>query len=82
MIDPETGLVNDLDGGPNIIPISTKDDNTVVGMMEAIELKAYVASDTFRNSNPKYPKKKEVLEKLANSLKDTDNPVLIMVSFN
>lgn len=82
MIDPGTGLVNDLDGGPNITPITTKDDNTVVGMIEAIELKAYVASDTFRNSNPKYPKKKEVLEKLANSLKDTDNPILIMVSFN
>jgi hypothetical protein len=80
LIDTEQGLVNDLDGGPNITPITTKDDNTIVAMIDAIELKAYVVSDTFRNSNPKYPKKKEELEKLANSLKETDNPVIIMVS--
>jgi len=81
LIDTEKGLVNDLDGGPNITPITTKDVNTIVAMIEAIQLKAYVASDTFRNSNPKYPKKKVELEKLANSLKETDNPVLINVSF-
>ena len=28
---------------------------------------------------PKYPEKKKELEKLANSLKETDNPVLIIV---
>jgi hypothetical protein len=81
LIDPGKGLVNDLDGGPNITPITTKDDNTIIAMIEALELKTYIASDTFRNSNPKYPEKKEELEKLANSLKDTDNPILIIVSF-
>ncbi len=37
-------------------------------------------SEEFRNSKPVYPEKKRELEKLANSLKETDNPVLILVS--
>jgi hypothetical protein len=82
LIDTEKGLVNDLDGGPNIIPITIKDDNTVIAMLEAMELKRYVASDSFRKSNPKYPEKKAELERLANYLKETDNPIIILVSFN
>ena len=39
----------------------------------------YVASETFKNSTPKYPEKKEELEKLAASLDENDNPVLILV---
>ncbi|MBN1186490.1 MAG: 6-bladed beta-propeller [Bacteroidales bacterium] len=82
LIDAEKGMVNDLDGGPNITPITTKDDNTIIAMIEAMELKNYIASETFKNSNPKYPEKKEKLEKFANTLKETDNPLLILISFN
>ena len=80
LIDAEKGLENDLDGGLNIIPITIKDASTIIAMVEAMELKNYITSDTFINSNPKYPAKKKQLETLANSLKETDNPILILVS--
>jgi hypothetical protein len=72
------GIINDLDGGPNILPITIKDDNTIIGWVDALKLKAHVASEAFKNSKPKYPEKKKELEKLANSLKETDNPLLML----
>ncbi len=78
-INAEQGLINDLDGGPNIWPKTIKDDNTIISWVDAFQLKAHVASETFKNSTPKYPEKKKLLEKLANSLKETDNPVLMMI---
>ena len=79
LFNPEEGIINDLDGGVNILPLTIKDDNTIIGWVDAIKLKAHVASETFKNSSPKYPEKKKKLEKLAGSLKETDNPVLMMV---
>lgn len=77
--DLNQGIVNDLDGGPNIVPITTKNDHTIITLLDALKLKSHVSSDVFRNSVPKYPEKKKALEKLAVSLKETDNPVLILV---
>ena len=79
LFKPEEGIINDLDGGVNILPLTIKDDNTIIGWVDAIKLKAHVASETFKNSSPKYPEKKKELEKLASGLKETDNPVLVMV---
>jgi hypothetical protein len=78
-INAEQGLLNDLDGGPDILPETIKDDMTLISWIDALQLKAHVASETFKNSTPKYPEKKKELEKLANNLKETDNPVLMMV---
>ena len=74
------GITNDLDGGPNVLPLTTKDDNTIVSLIDAIDLKNHVASEAFKKSKSLYPEKKKELEKLANSLKETDNPVLVLVS--
>jgi hypothetical protein len=82
LIDNETGLVNDLDSGPNF-----KIQNTVivdgteymVSWINAFELKAHVASNDFKNSTPKFPDKKKALEKLANNLNENDNPILMLV---
>jgi len=78
-INAEQGLINDLDGDPDILLETIKDDMTLISWIDAIKLKAHVASETFKNSTPKYPEKKKLLEKLSNSLKETDNPVLILV---
>ena len=48
--------------------------------VDAFTLKTYVSSESFKNSVVKDPEKKKTLETLANSLKDTDNPVLIVVN--
>lgn len=78
-IDAEYGLINDLDGGPNVTPKTIKLDNELISWIDANKLKNLVASDDFKNSKPKYPDKKKELEILANNLKETDNPVLIIV---
>jgi hypothetical protein len=80
LFDPEKGLINDLDGGPNIMPQTVKDNNILVAWVDAIDFKNHVASEAFRKSNPLYPEKKKELEMLANSLKETDNPILMLVS--
>jgi hypothetical protein len=54
--------INDLDGGPDIDPLTTKDDFTIVGLIDAFRLKSHVESEAFKNSTPKYPEKKKVLE--------------------
>jgi len=79
MYNLKEGIIDDLDGGPNIMPLTTKDDNTVVAVVDAFKLKNYILSTRFINSSPKYPEKKKELEKLAESLKETDNPVLVLV---
>jgi hypothetical protein len=79
IIEPERGLINDIDCGPDIWPKTVKDDNTLVSWIEVPELKEYIASEIFRKSEPKFPEKKRKLEYLANNLNETDNPVLIIV---
>ncbi len=73
------GFINDVDGGPNIKFQTTRDDSTVVSWINAIDLKTYIVSESFKTFNPKYPEKKKKLEKLANNLKENDNPVLMLI---
>ncbi|MGV8137981.1 MAG: 6-bladed beta-propeller [Mangrovibacterium sp.] len=76
------GIPNDLDGGTSFQPISyydKKEDEYLIGTVYPYQLKAHIASDEFKNSTPKYPEKKKELEKLANNLKENDNPVLMLV---
>ena len=79
LINSEQGFTNDLDGGPNIWPRTIKDNNSIISWIDPIQLKTHVASEAFKNSVPKYPEKKKELEKLANSLKETDNPIIMIV---
>jgi hypothetical protein len=79
LFDPEKDLLNDIDAGPNVWPRTAMDNSTVVAWVDAIKLKQYVASVEFKLSKPKYPEKKKELEKLANSLKETDNPILMLI---
>lgn len=75
------GIINDIDGGPNLQyhTIYNYDDNTMLAWVDAYELIVHVKSDAFKNSTPKFPEKKKELEKLANSLNENDNPVLMLV---
>jgi len=71
-------FTNDIDGGlPFDLCISS--DQILLGWFSPFQLKAHVASEAFKNSTPKYPEKKKALEKLANSLNENDNPVLMLV---
>lgn len=76
-------LINDLDGG---MPLSSEinyfSENSreyLIQLVNSFDLKAYLAGNEFKKTIPKYPEKKKNLEKLVNSLKETDNPVLMVV---
>ena len=76
------GIDNDLDGGTVFQPEGYYTENGneyLIGMVDTYQLITKVVSDTFKNSASKYPEKKKDLEKLVSSLKETDNPVLMMV---
>jgi hypothetical protein len=76
------GIINDLDGGIRFIPRSYFMENSreyFVGLINPYQIQSLVKSVEFKNATPKYSEKKKELEKLANSLKETDNPVLMVV---
>ncbi len=75
----EIGLINDIDGGLNVYPQQIINNSTIVQWINVIDLKKHVASESFKNTTPKYPEKKKQLIKLANSLTENDNPVLMLV---
>lgn len=77
-IEP-TGFENDIDGGINFLPRYAANDTLIVSWIEPYQLKMYVASETFKNTTPKFPEKKKELENLAESLDENDNPVLMLV---
>ena len=74
-----SGIINNFDGGVDIWINDLRSDNSIISWVNAYQLKAHVASDAFKNSTPKYPEKKRELERLANSLSENDNPVLMIV---
>ena len=82
LIVPEQGMNDDLYGGPYIWPRTIKGDSIIISWIEAMKYREYIASDAFEKSNPKFPDKKEELERLADKLKDTDNPILVLVRLN
>jgi hypothetical protein len=76
------GIVNNLDGGVPFLPTSyyvEHGQEFLIGLIFPYEIKSFIASNNFRNSIVKFPEKKKEFEKLANSLKETDNPVLMIV---
>jgi len=76
------GILNDLDGGLMFQPENYFVENNreyMVGLINPYQIRIWLISDEFKNSTPKYPEKKKELEKLAASLKETDNPVLVLV---
>jgi len=77
-----TGFENDIDGGINFKPDYAVNDTLLVSVIKAYELIEYVQTETFRNYTPKYPERKEELKKLASSLDENDNPVLMLVRLN
>jgi hypothetical protein len=80
--DGSGGIINDIDAGTKFLPMSYISENKteyLIGLIDPFRLKTRVSDSEFKTSIPKYPEKKKELEKLANSLKETDNPVLMLV---
>ena len=78
----DIGIINDIDGGYPFDPqqYMVKNQNEfLISWTDAYKLKTYLKSEAFQSSTPKYPEKKKELERLANSLDENDNPVLMLV---
>jgi len=81
-MDINGGILNDFDSGLSFHPISYFYDNYeyLIGWINSYELRDFMNATGIKGlSSPKYPEKKKELEKLAASLKETDNPVLVLV---
>jgi hypothetical protein len=76
------GIVNDIDGGLRFLPnkyFAEDNQEYLYGLVNPYQIKMHVGSGAFKNSTPKYPEKKKELEVLADKLKETDNPVFVIV---
>lgn len=77
------GISNTIDGGVDFskcIAYYERDNmEYLVSIVYPYDLKNHVAGSQFKNSIPKFPEKKKAIEKLANSLDENDNPILMLV---
>jgi hypothetical protein len=81
---PKIRLKDDLSGGPDFTQDIMRlnehcSDGKMFSLVDAITLKNYVTSGNFKNARASESKKAE-LKKLADSLNETDNPVLVIVT--
>ncbi len=72
------GFVDDLAGCPDFRPMVTN-GNSAIMLVSALEMKLYLDSDQFKNSEVKSPEKKEKLRQLNKTLNENDNDFLVMV---
>lgn len=75
----KNALKNDINGGPGFDPDFCC-ENIVYSSVDALTLKKYVEGEEFAKAKVNDPQKKTALKNLADSLKETDNPVLIVVT--
>lgn len=75
-------IVNDIDGGPDFLPRGYFVENGreyLVGFIDPYNIKNWVEKDDFLLKGVKSLDKKQLLIKLADSLEETDNPILVIV---
>lgn len=71
------GFINDLTGGPDFKPLNTS-DSTVFVTVSALDMKLYLDSDKFKKQPVKFPEEKEKLVQLNKTLKEDENPFLMI----
>lgn len=71
-------LTDDIIGGVNIEPKFCVNDN-IYSWVDALILKNHIKSEEFKNSVVKNPDQKVALQRLAETIDESDNPVLIIV---
>jgi hypothetical protein len=78
-------IMNNLDAG---MPWSSRsisnyyienDSEYITTLISPFDLKSLVLTDEFKKTVPKYPDKKKKLENMASNLRETDNPILMIV---
>ena len=74
-------IPNDLDCGLSLYSLNYVENKEeyFISLIEPFDIRSHILTDEFKKSVPVSPQKKGDFEKLANSLKETDNPVLVLV---
>jgi hypothetical protein len=72
-------IQNDLDGGPNLLFHHSISGNYLYCVHQAIDLIQWKKSGYFDRVEPKFPDKKKQLFAMIDSLKQDDNPVIMIV---
>ena len=72
-------IINDLDGGMNIWPKFSIDNNKVAVFIDIFDIFENLDKNYFASSTAKYPEKKLELMKLINSLNENDNPIIMLI---
>ena len=83
--DGSGGIVNDIDCGIDFLPVvyfTENDREFLVAKINPYQIIHHQQSSRFKDMFTIYPEKKRKFEDLANSLKETDNPVLMIVRLN
>lgn len=77
----ENAILDDLNGGPNIdLNMQNCTGTYFYTSVDAIKLKNHIQSDDYFNAVVKEQKRKVDLKRIADSVKETDNPLLIIVT--
>jgi hypothetical protein len=77
--DGKSLLKDDISGGLNIEPKFVS-DGLIYSWTDALSFKTHMSGDGFRNAEAKNPNRKSELEKLAESVKEDDNHLLIIIT--
>ena len=77
-INSKSWIKDNISGGTGFKPLFS-DDSRLYSWVEALTLKNYVTSETFKSSKVNNPDKKKALEKLVETIDENDNPILIVV---
>jgi len=73
-----SGLINDLDGGLPFWPVYCNSDYELVDMRQAYTMKEDLTEEYFADREIKNPQAHQKLRELLKTLKDDDNPVVVI----
>jgi hypothetical protein len=73
------GIINDIDGGMEILPRKSLKDGRIYTSFSAFDLKQRLMKEPYINIEPLYPDKQNELFRLLDSSKMEDNPVIMLI---
>lgn len=79
LFDGKELLKDDISGGINIEP-KFACNGLIYAWTDALKFKTHMSGDDFRKAEVKNPTRKSELEKLAESVKEDDNHLLIVIT--
>ena len=74
------GMINDIDGGLQVLPRKSLKDGRIYTSFSAFDLKQKLLEEPFKNIKPLNLDKQKELHKILNNSKMEDNPVIMIIN--